>query len=315
MGRLLRAAVCVSLFLASTPAAFGETVRPAQIAWQVPTTDAPRLDTRGAKLPPTLDPAWTTPPASPRATRRHAKRWQFTAAAYLWAADIHGDLWTNSESTEIDIRFRDLFDTLDRALMGYVEARRGRWSLSLDAMNLKYSDTRRGPNVGGLQLDYSVSRTTLDLNVGYALMDRTLGASRWGRCCERRRMTLDALVGVRYWDLDADVEVQGAGGGAIVTTGEQIRWADPYLGVRWRYPWARRWALAAYADYGGFELGESANQTYKLQALVRFRLSRGWFVGLGYRLLSIDLQRGRFPNLEGIRATYHGPFLGIGLQF
>ena len=100
-----------------------------------------------------------------------------------------------------------------------------------------------------------------------------------------------------------------------ITRTKSIDWIDPYIGARWRYQWAKRWAVAVYADFGGFGISDASETTYKLQALVRYSISRSFFVGIGYRVLDVDRVEGTGASQNGINATYHGPFLGAGFTF
>ena len=232
------------------------------------------------------------------------------AAAYVWAAGIKGTQYSDGEATDVDVKFEDLFDKLKYAFMGYFEARRGKFSVGLDVSTLKLEDTRDGP----LNLGFDLTQTIVDLNVGYALIDCVKGYSKWGTCCYPRRMMLDVLVGARWWDLEANVGIVPPGAGPITRT-KSIDWIDPYIGARWRSQWAKRWAVAVYGDFGGFGISDASETTYKFQALVRYSISRSFFIGLGYRVLDVDRIEGTGATRNGVNATYHGPFLGAGFTF
>ena len=60
-------------------------------------------------------------------------KWEFEAAIYLWGASIGGKTGSGSD---IDISFDDLLSNLEMTFMGAVGARKGKWSLMLDAIYL-----------------------------------------------------------------------------------------------------------------------------------------------------------------------------------
>lgn len=62
--------------------------------------------------------------------------WQFDATLYLWGTGIGG---TTRTGGDIDISCGDLWDNLDMAFMGALEARKGKWGLLGDFVYLKVS--------------------------------------------------------------------------------------------------------------------------------------------------------------------------------
>ena len=85
--------------------------------------------------------------------------WQFSAAVYLWAADIGGKTATGSS---VEVAFDDIVDNLDSAFLGAFEARKGRWSFFTDALYLDVAATSDIPIGPGPVLtgDVSLDLTT-----------------------------------------------------------------------------------------------------------------------------------------------------------
>jgi hypothetical protein len=310
----------------AAPVALAEDVGPQVVAWQETKTPDRMTRTSTAQDDVAAHLSQTAPtrfyevdPAMHAATANYQcstctqtpqkKKWRGMAAAYIWASSIRGDSYADGQKTNIDTDFSDLFDLLKYAFMGYFEIRHKKWSLSLDVSTLKLEKT--GP-AGLTTID--LGQTVVDLNVGYALMDCVKGYSKWGTCCYPRHMTLDALVGVRYWSMDTDLTVGGVVAGPT-TVSSTTDWIDPYVGARWRYQWAKRWGVSAYADIGGFGIGDGSDLTTKLQATVNYRISRSFFVALGYRLIYADRIDGTGATRNGVEAAYHGPILGAGFTF
>ena len=63
-------------------------------------------------------------------------QWQYSAAIYLWGADIGGKTIGGSE---VEVGFSDLLDNLEMAFMGAFAARKNNWSLLTDIIYLDLS--------------------------------------------------------------------------------------------------------------------------------------------------------------------------------
>lgn len=83
----------------------------------------------GALLLPTVLPVTA-------ATASDAEQWEFGAMIYLWGAGLEANTQTGGD---IDISFSDIVDDLDMAFMGTFDARKGKWSVLLDAVYLDMS--------------------------------------------------------------------------------------------------------------------------------------------------------------------------------
>lgn len=237
----------------------------------------------------------------------------FIVAAYLWASSIDGTSYADGTATDLDVPFSDLADKLDGAFMGYAELRYCRWSFHIDGSFVALEDTTTGP-LGASTIETELDQTTVDFGVGYALLERTVGSAQWGSCCYPRMMTLDAVVGARYWNLEQDLTVTLPTGQLVRRDGSEDWW-DPYVGARFRWQFAKRWGVSLYGDVGGFGIEDASELTWKLQALLRFHVTRGFFVGVGYRALDVDRVTGTGATRNGVDATYHGPILGAGFRF
>ena len=242
------------------------------------------------------------------------KNWSAILAGYLWATSITGTSYANGEETDIDVPFDDLSDKLDGAFMGFGEFRYCRWSFYVDGSFVALKESETGPR-GVVTLENELEQTTIDLGIGFAVLDCTKGTARWGCCCYPRKMTLDALIGARYWNLEQELSL-AASTGQRVSRSVSDDWWDPYIGARFRWQFAKRWGLALYGDVGGFGLGDDTSElTWKVQAFVHFYVTRNFFVGVGYRALGVDRVTGSGAAKNGIDATYHGPGIGIGFSF
>ena len=197
--------------------------------------------------------------------------WQYSAAVYLWAADVGGRTTTGSS---VEINFSDILDNLEGAFLGAFEARKGKWSFLTDSLYLDVaatSDVPIGPGpilTGNVSLDLTTK--LFHLAGGYNLL--TEGQSR-----------LDFLVGVRHLDLDTDlvlaIDVLGQPQSTVVSASDNT--VDLIVGVKGNITLGERWFLPYYFDVGG---GDS-DRTWQATAGVGFRAARWVDVVFVYRHL------------------------------
>jgi hypothetical protein len=214
----------------------------------------------------------------------------FTGYLYLWAPALSGETTTGGS---IDVSFSDILDNLDVALMGAVEARRGRFSIFADALYLDLSDgqdTAVGPGIPA-NADVDVRGTVLSGSVGYDLANGT-------------DMRIAVLGGFRVMNLDTSANVSIASGSQRISGG--INNWDAIVGVRGTTQIADRWGVSYYADIGA---GES-DLTAQLSAAVNYRINT-WDLVFGYRYLNWDL--GNTQVLSDL--TFQGPFIGARFGF
>src|SRR5512146_2601570 len=90
---------------------------------------------RAADMPSTYGSTYVTP-------LTEAPGWQFRVTPYAWAPSVTGDVTVRGQTADIDMSFWGLFASgssgaqLDSlaALMGYLEARKGPWSIYGDVV-------------------------------------------------------------------------------------------------------------------------------------------------------------------------------------
>ena len=69
------------------------------------------------------------------------------------------------------------------------------------------------------------------------------------------------------------------------------------------------WSFSVLGDIGGFDVGSKL--TYQVVGLVNYELNQNWEFHAGYRILSVDYDRGGF--LYDVRQ--YGPMLGATYRF
>jgi opacity protein-like surface antigen len=226
--------------------------------------------------------------------------WTFTAALYLWAAGIEGNVSAGGTTVSIDVPFSELFDDLTGALMGRFGARKGRWGILVDVFWCALEENTSGP-VG--------IRTEVDLFIGELTGSYTLVTARSPDAeasadePPKGLFTLDAYAGARVYSVGVEITT-------TLTSSEQDEtWVDPIVGFEARYQ-ARRWLFLARGDVGGF--GISSEFAWSVTVGVAYRCSSVFWLGAGYRWLDIDFESGgsAFADFQ-----LSGPYLAFAFAW
>jgi hypothetical protein len=266
-------------------------------------------------------------------------QWQFRFTPYGWMTSVNGNTTAAGHTVDIDASFFDIVEKSDSimALMGYFEARKGRFGFFTDVVweDLSFDVHRdvsrnpfaRFPNVnvaikGNAQLDYQ--STIIQSGIAYELV-------RWPGSVGSYT-ALDVMGSARYWNQEVDVslrltgtltaelqrlglELQRSGSLAVARSGD-LEWVDPVVGARLRHQMASGAELALYGDVGGFGVGSD----FSWQAVATYGFDVNCFgtplrTVVGYRALAVDFsENGRFGS-NGLDFVQHGPVMGISFRW
>ncbi len=211
-------------------------------------------------------------------------KWQFSGNVYLWGAGIEG---TTVNGTEASVSFGDLVSNLDFALMGGLEARRGKWLVLSDVLYLdvyggKSSSRPVLPGLpgGGFTVDgtaaVGVKGTVFQLAGGYQLVDN-------------ESISMHGIFGARYLKLEADIGLNlttPLGGRSVNLHRDGDSW-DAIVGGRGRAKIDKNWFVPFYADIG---TGNS-DLTWQVFTGIGYNFGRSDLV-LGYRHIAWDFNDG-----------------------
>lgn len=137
----------------------------------------------GEPKAPVLNPA--TDPLTPG--------WEFYVTLPVWAAGLDGDVGVRGfDPATVDLGFESIFDHLDMIGALTVEARRGRWGITLDGLYLKMSTAGETPGRLLTSVDVQVEQVLAELAVSYRLLEGDRGY-------------LDFIAGARYMYLRSEL--------------------------------------------------------------------------------------------------------------
>ena len=233
--------------------------------------------------------------------------WTFEVTPYAWLAGIKGDVKAGRlPQTSVDMSFSDVFDVLDFAAMGSLEARKQRWGFLFDAQYLKVSESATSSTTGSLGV-------TRKANADITIKETVVAAAVTYRLSQGPTL-VDAVGGLRYVNIDADATIGaslfasgGQGVAGTVSRSAEKSWTDAYVGVRVQQPIAENWSLVGYLDAGG----GGSDFTWQAIAGANYQFSKSMTGKFGYRVLKIDYDKDQFVY----DARTQGVYLGLGFAF
>jgi opacity protein-like surface antigen len=240
-----------------------------------------------------------------------AEQWQTTLTPYLWAAEISGDMTLRGRTGPVDVSFSDIWDNLDIAVMGRVEAWRGKWGLFVDGLYMDIETDFSTPQ-GLVAADTTIKMGVLEFGAGYRLWESAVGAN------DSQELSFDLLGGGRYMYLEGEVDIVPDGPlGALAgnTFSRSEDWVDPFIGGRFTLDLSEKWAAGVRFDFGGFDIGEGSKLTWNLVAGLDYKLSESMSLKGGYRVFDIDWDTGSGTQQFGMDAQFRGPILGLSILF
>jgi hypothetical protein len=116
---------------------------------------------------------------------------------------------------------------------------------------------------------------------------------------------------LRYLDASIDTHLTGRGATPNASFSRDGGWTDVLIAARASRQFNDNWYGVAYADVGGFGIGDSSDLTWQAFAAGGYRLNETWSALGGYRHLSIERAFGAFD----VAADVSGPFLGFQAKF
>ena len=213
---------------------------------------------------------------------------------YFWIAGFEGTVGAADAGGRVDAEFSSLLENLELSgIMLYADWRKDRWSVFGDWSHFKVSSDAPSP-LGSLYagVDAEIKGNVAQAALGY----RVLGDFRSG---------VDAVAGLRFYDLEARMTLQPAALATRNLNGAD-QWVDGVVGARWRGRAGHHWTFSAYGDVGA----GGSNRTWQAAAVVNYEFSWGAVAG-GWRHLDVDYESGGLK----LDAALSGPFLGAMLRF
>lgn len=290
------------------------------------------------------------------------KNWEIDVNLYGWLTSISATVQAGDVSTDIDEGFfSDILGDLGWGVMGGVEGRYERALFLVDVFGSQLvSDVTGSPRtqplqvlgngpggdltVGGYDVHTRLTTWFVDVKPGFRVLSKPIHELFGGPedPADRRRLDVDLLAGMRYWNvtnktgieidpasasvagrpvqlpsnlgdrfgLGSDVHVPSAFlGGVDQAKQETVDWVDPLVGLRITAGITQRFSVFVMGDVGGWGIGNASDLTWQVMGGPRFALSDRVTLFGGYRYLKVD----RGTAFES--GSLYGPQFGAEIRF
>jgi hypothetical protein len=258
--------------------------------------------------------------------------WRFQSALYGWAIGVSGNMTARGQTVDVNANFFQVLDKSDSlaAFMGYFEADKGKVGFYTDIVWTKLGFDKslvsyRNP-LPGVQVS---ARTNVALTTTMTIIESggLYELAHWQNSPDSFT-AIDGLVGFRYWNNTADLNLNIIGSLDVAALGIErgrtfsiarnggLEWIDPVLGLRMRHQFTPSQHLMVRGDVGGFGLASQ----FAWQAAAIYNYSwqfSGYSLGalIGYRALGVSYVRGTGIETNGVDAVLHGPLIGFNIRF
>lgn len=248
--------------------------------------DATNLDTSpvAPEHPPAL------PPQAPA-----DDEWEFQFSPYFWLASLHGTGGVGNRTVQVDESFSDIFSTLDFALMGVFEARKGKLVILTDMEYVAISDDKATPGPFFSNVNAKFKTFVFDPEVGYRVFANPA-----------KGQFVDVLGGIRVWHVSTELDF-----GAGILPATQLQgsrtWVDGVAGLRGRAALSPKLFVTGKFDLGG----GGSDFTWQLFAGGGYNVNPKVALIFGYRVLDVNYRKNNFIYDMNQR----GPIMGLGFKF
>jgi hypothetical protein len=202
--------------------------------------------------------------------------WRFQITPYGWLSGLTGRVGVRRLETDVDLSVGDVLDALKFAAMATGEAHKGPWLIGFDGVYASLGDAKALVIRGDTgSVGFTQRETIVQPFAGYLFGTESFG--------------VDALLGFRYWNLSADLDVDPVlrPSGPHEHSGSQ-QWVDATGGFRLHYTYPD-WHLRFVGGWDGG--GGGSHYTWQAYGSAGYNLSSIWTIGLGYRILGVNYDR------------------------
>lgn len=227
------------------------------------------------------------------------KKWHFQTDIYLLFPYMKGDIGIgNSITAPMDATPGDIFSKLKMGGMLYLEAHNAKWAVTSDLIFMNLSQ---------------------DITTGKVWYSGTVGAKQlvWEPAGFYRLLPfLEIGVGGRLNNIQASIDARRnvfpAGTEEVIESASKT-WFDPIFITRLTADIKDKWLFQFRGDIGGFGVG--SDLTWQLQAYAGYRFTKVFSLTAGYRVLSMDYDKGTDAERFVYNVDTFGPEIKFGFNF
>jgi hypothetical protein len=229
--------------------------------------------------------------------------WHMSVVPLGWLAGVSGNVTVHGHQANTDVSFDEILDHLKGIAMLDLELSKGKFGFYAQPNWIKLE---ADGNTGPLRTKDEMQIWIVDAAGFYQL-------GKWG---QEKPVTLQALAGVRYWNIGNELTESGLFRMTHFNGSSTLSLIDPIIGLRAQIYLTRKLSLRLHGDIGGFGISEdSSNFSWQAMGMFGYDFSRHFSFGIGYRALSVDKHKGGGSDLEGAHIILHGAILAFDFHW
>lgn len=228
-----------------------------------------------------------------------SKEWSYVVEPYIMFPNMSGTTAIgNLPELNVEVGSNQIFDNLKMGAMLYLEASNEKWNLNSD---LLYMDLAKGVKSNIIINNGQVNAK----QVGWELAG-LYKVKPW----------LEAGIGglLNSINVGMDINRNNIGGGTTNITKERCEtWVDPMLIVVFKSTSERKFIYSLRSEIGGFGIGSEL--AWQMQGYAGYRFSKLFQIQGGYRIISLDYEKGSGADYFLYNIDTFGPVVRFGFNF
>jgi hypothetical protein len=233
--------------------------------------------------------------------------WKFQVVPYMWFLSLDGDVTVKGRESDLDLSFSDIWDELNIAGMLTFDVRKSKWGFFGDMIAANLGKSKNGNRV---EIEPTIKLAMLTAGRSYQL-------GTWKLLNEADKIvpavTVDGMFGVRYTRLDIDLDFERR-----EDASSDKDWVDPLIGARAFFDLSEHWNFTLMGNVGGFGVGSEF--TWGAMSTIGYRFSlfgedNNARAVAGYRAIYQDYTDGSGRDKFKWDVTFHGPMIGLAIEF
>jgi hypothetical protein len=263
----------------------------------VPATDASVTAPAAATATATADTLNAAPNDDP---------WQFNATPFLWAVQINGKVKTQKRDLDVGVDFDQIFNHLKGPpVMLNLEVRKKNFGFYTSPLYVKLeADVNNAGPVTIIGGNDTLTFYVVESGGFYQI-------AQWG---EDRPWTLDALAGVRYWNMNNEITLNIPGSQFSYSKDGNL-W-DPFVGLRLKKYLTEKLSLNLLGEVGGFAISESTpNDSWQAMGTLGYDFTKRFSLLAGYRALGLNTYNKTGQGDIRANLTFQGAIVGLQFRF
>jgi hypothetical protein len=227
------------------------------------------------------------------------KKWHFKAEPYLIIPNMSGETGLGRlPDVNVDADPGDIFSSLKFGAMLFFEVSNEKWAFNSDVLYMNLSQ-----------------QATPDKNISSG----EVSASQFGwELAGLRRVTpwLELGIGTLLNSVKSELDITRVkinGNAENINKSIKKTWLDPMLIARLASSPDKKFIYSLQGDIGGFGLG--SDLAWQLQAYAGYRFSKLFQLSAGYRIISLDYEKGDEDERFLYNMNIYGPVVRFGFNF